>query len=46
MVGDSTIKCIVNMQKYLHMINNVRANSVGIFFNWMTIPHTLLIIGM
>ena len=46
MVHDSTIKGIVNMQKSHHMINDVRANSVGNFFNWITIPHAWLIIGM
>ena len=33
MVHDSTIKGIINMQNYLHMINDVRANSVGILKN-------------
>ena len=44
MVHDSTIKDMVNIQNYLHVINDVRANSVPKFFNWTTIPHTSLII--
>ena len=44
MVCDSIIKGIVKMQKYILMINDIRANSVGIFFNWTAIPHTSLII--
>ena len=38
MVHGSTIKGTVNMQKYLHMINDVKANSVRVFFNWTNIP--------
>ena len=45
MVHDSTIKDIVNMQNYHHMIKTVRANSVPTFLSWTTIPHTQLIIG-